>query len=303
MQVAALQQFLRSLVPALEAGDARSAARWVDEAASALAPFGPLGLAEFAAFLARADEYQRTGAVRVPGAGDRRAEEFLAALGRLTSAADPVAAQADVARAVNELAREAGLKGALTPDPKWAEARAAQARVAPHLQAIHTLAGWITSPESYAHEAVRAEIARLERALDPNTLKAVGTEFGVKTTAKSTPAKLLGEVLVKLTGHAPPKAKRGTKAPAAAPDPAVVEKHARALAELIELSAEPDTVPDAAIDDELARLKALAKPMLYEVVTRAGIEGVKPRDGVGPILTRVRHRLTAARRARERAEV
>ena len=56
-------------------------------------------------------------------------------------------------------------------------------------------------------------------------------------------------------------------------------------------------------EEELSRLKALPKPALYEVVTRAGVEGVKPRDGVGPILTRVRNRLTAARRARERAEV
>jgi hypothetical protein len=57
------------------------------------------------------------------------------------------------------------------------------------------------------------------------------------------------------------------------------------------------------LDAELARLKELPKPALYAVVTRAGIDGVKPRDGVAPILTRVRNRLTAARRARERAEV
>ena len=66
MQVAALQLFLRSLVPALEAGEARSVARSLDEACRALDPFGPLGLTEFTAFLARADEYQRSGSVRVP---------------------------------------------------------------------------------------------------------------------------------------------------------------------------------------------------------------------------------------------
>jgi hypothetical protein len=38
------------------------------------------------------------------------------------------------------------------------------------------------------------------------------------------------------------------------------------------------------------------------VVTRAGIDGVKPRESVAAILTRVRNRLTATRRARERAE-
>jgi hypothetical protein len=302
MQVAALQLFLRSLVPALEAGDARPAARWVDEAASALAPFGSLGLAEFAAFLARADEYRRTGTVRVPTTADRRAEALVAAIARL-DAGDVVAAQADVARAVTELAREAGLKGTLTADPKWAADRAARARVAPHLAAIRALAGRITSPEQYAEESVRAEIARQEGALDRDTLKAVGTEFGVKTTAKSAPAKVLAEVLVKLSGHAPPKPKRGTKSAAEPPDPAVVEEHARRLAVLIERSSVPEAISDADIDDELARLRALPKLGLYAVVTRAGVEGVKPRDAVGPILSRVRSRLTAARRARERTEV
>src|SRR3954466_6485371 len=175
MQVAALQLFLRSLVPGLEAGEARPAARWLDEAASALAPFGRLGLAEFAAFLARADEYQRNGAGRGPGPrgppapapAPPRAATLLAALARLHAAdGDPAAAQAEVARAVNELAREAGLKGTVTPDPKWAEARAARARVAPHLRAIRDLAGRITAPEGYHDESVRAEITRLEGVLD-----------------------------------------------------------------------------------------------------------------------------------------
>jgi hypothetical protein len=304
MQVAALQLFLRSLVPALEAGEARPAARWLDEAASALAPFGRLGLAEFAAFLARADEYQRTGAVRVPGPADPRAAALLAALARLQAGdGDPAAAQAEVARAVDALAREAGLKGTITPDPKWAAARAARARVAPHLRAIHSLAGRITSPEAYTHEAVRAEIVRLESALDPDTLKAIGTEFGVRATAKSSPAKMLGDMLAKLSGHAPPKPTRSGKAAATPADPAVVEENARRLAALVERSADPAVVTDADVDAEVARLKALPKPALYEVVTRAGVEGVKPRDGVAPILTRVRNRLTAARRARERAEV
>lgn len=303
MQVAALQLYLRSLVPALEAGDARPAARWVDESASALAPFGSLPVAEFAAFLARADEYRRTGAVRVPTAADRRAEALVAAIARLDAGGDIAAAQADVARAINDLAREAGLKGAVTPDPKWAADRAARARVGPHVAAIRALAGRVTSPEQYADESVRAEIARLEGVLDRDSLKAVGTEFGIRTTAKSAPAKVLGEVLVKLSGHAPPKAKRAAKSTAEPPDPAVVEENVRRLAGLIERSSVPEAISDADIDGELARLKALPKPALYEVVTRAGVEGVKPRDAVAAVLARVRGRLTAARRARERTEV
>lgn len=303
MQVVALQQFLRSLVPPLEAGEARSAARWVDEAASALAPFGSLGLAEFTAFLARADEYRRTGVVRVPGEADLKAEAVLLAVRRLAGAGDVTAAQADLARAANDLARESGLKGTLTPDPMWAAERVARARVAPHVHAIRELASRITSPERYADETVRTEIARLEGALDRDALKAVGAEFGVKITAKSVPAKVLADVLARLSGHRPPKAKRGAKAPAEPPDPVVVAEHAQRLAGLVERSADPDAVSDAAVEEELARLKALPKPVLYEAVTRAGIEGVKPKDAVAAILSRVRNRLTAARRARDRAEV
>src|SRR5262249_6349209 len=86
MQVAALRLFLRSLVPALEGAGAGRRAAAVEAAARALEPFGQLGLAEFAAFLARADEYRRTGAVRVPGAADTRAEGLLTAIARLTAA-------------------------------------------------------------------------------------------------------------------------------------------------------------------------------------------------------------------------
>lgn len=303
MQVVALQQFLRSLVPPLEAGDARSAARWVDEAASALAPFGSLGLAEFTAFLARADEYRRTGVVRVPGEADLKAEAVLAAVRRLAGAGDVAAAQAELARAANHLAHDSGLKGTLTPDPKWAAERAARARVSPHLAAIRSLAGRITSPEQYADETVRAEFARLETALDRDTLKAVGAEFGVRTSAKSAPAKVLGEVMVKLTGHAPPKANRGAKAPAEPPDPAVVAQNAERLADLVARFVDPNAVSETAVEEELARLKALPKSVLYEAVTRAGIEGAKPKDAIPAILMRVRNRLTAARRARDRAEV
>jgi hypothetical protein len=311
MQVAALQQFLRSLVPALEAaGDGRGAARWLDEAVRALDPFQALPLPEFTAFLARADEYRRTGAVRVPGPADLRAEGLTAALTRLTAArdtgseADLSAAQADLARAVGELAREAGLKGAVAPDPRWAADQAARSRLAPHVNAVRELAARIRSPEAYADPAVRDWTARLEGALDRDALKAVGAEFGVKVTAAAKPAKVIADILGQLTGHRPPTAKATrTKAAVEAVDPGIVAEDARRLSELVARSTDPDAVPDADVEAELVRLKRLPKPALVEVVTRAGVEGVKPRDALSGILQRVRNRLTAARRARERAEV
>jgi hypothetical protein len=314
MQVAALQLFLRSLQPALEAaGDGRAAARTIDEACRALEPFRSLGLAEFAVFLRRADEYQQSGAVRVPRAGDIRAEELLAAIAKLgeavgrerPSAPDLAAAQANVARAVGALARDAGLKGSLTPDPKWAEARVARSHVAPHLRTIQQLASQITSPDAYADHSVREEIQRLEAGLDRGALKAVGSEFGVAVTARSPATKILTDVLARLTGHQPPKGKSGgrTNSTAAPVDPMLVDEHSRRLAGLIARSSDPVAVPDHEIEAELNRLKGLSKLELAAVVARAGVEGVKPRDAFSSILQRVRNRLTAARRARERAEV
>jgi hypothetical protein len=313
MQVAALQLFLRSLLPALEAAGDGRAARSVDEACRALEPFRSLGLAEFAAFLERANNYRQTGAVRVPRAGDIRAEELLAAVAKLgeavgrerPSAPDLAAAQANVARAVASLARDAGLKGSLTPDPKWAETQVARSRVAAHLRNIQQLANRITSPDAYADHSVREEIQRLEAGLDRDALKAIGSEFGVAVATRSPATKILTDVLAKLTGHQPPKGRtsgrsNSTDAPV---DPAIVDEHSRRLAGLMARSSDPVAVPDHEIEAELNRLKGLSKLVLAAVVVRAGVEGVKPRDAVSSILQRVRNRLTAARRARERAEV
>ncbi|MBO0699018.1 MAG: hypothetical protein J2P46_11535, partial [Zavarzinella sp.] len=180
-----------------------------------------------------------------------------------------------------------------------------RARLAPHLQAARELAARITSPEAYADSEVRDGMARMEAALDRDALKALGAEFGVKVTVAAKPAKVIADVLAKLTGHTPPKAKAAGRARAAAEavDPALVEAHARRLADLVARSADPDAVSEADVEAELDRLKRLPKPALVETVTRAGIEGVKPRDALSAILQRVRNRLTAARRARERAEV
>lgn len=245
----------------------------------------------------------------MPGPADLRVAGLADALSRLADAregplqADPAAAQAAVAGAVGELAREAGLKGSVSPDPRWAEALVAQARVTPHVEALRALAARITAPEAYADEAVRAEVARLEGAMDRDVLKPVGAEFGVGVTAKTQPAKLVADVLAKVSGHKPAKGKAGGKAKAAPPDPALVEEHARRLGDLVARSADPDAVPDAEVEAELARLEGLPKAALVAVATRAGVEGVKAKDAATAILTRVRNRLTAARRARERAEV
>ena len=307
MQVIALQQFLRSLQAGLEAAGSHPAAIHLAEAVRALEPFDSLAVADFAAFLVRAKEFHASGAVRVPDGSEQQAEHVLKLFARLSDAAkDPSTGnlaniQQEIAQAIQSLAANAGLKGKLSANPKWADAQVARARAAPHLRTIYELAARIISPDVYNDPPIREAIARLEE-LDRESLLAIAAECGVKANARSQPAKIIGDVLVKLTGHKPAKVKKG-RTKAASIDPAIVEENARRLAALVERSVDPDAIPDSEVEAELARLKGLGKPTLFEVVNRAGIEGVRSGDPIPAILDRVRLRLTGARRARERAEV
>src|SRR5262245_14167088 len=86
MRVAALRLFLTSLRPALEAaGDPGPGRSTISAAAAALAPFDDIALDEFAAFLIRADEFRKTGAVRVPRAADRSGEKLQEATAQLAA--------------------------------------------------------------------------------------------------------------------------------------------------------------------------------------------------------------------------
>jgi hypothetical protein len=312
MRVAALRLFLTSLRPALEAaGDSGPGRSTVAAAAAALQPFDDLALDEFAAFLAHADEYRRTGAVRVLGTADRAGEQLLEAAARLTAVrnelarpdavADLEAGRTAVADAIRQLAVDTGMTVTLKADPKWASTLIAQARIAPLVAQIRALAGQIMGPEAYADETVRQKMAQLEAEMSGVDLKALAAEFGAKATAKAKPAKVLADILTKVTGHKPGKAKAPRKA--AAVDPALVADHSKQLAELIARSAEPDGLSEADVEGELVRLGELSKPALFAVVTAAGVEGAKASESASALLQRVRNRLTAVQRARERAEV
>src|SRR4026207_1780594 len=98
MQVAALEQFLRSLASALEAaGSARGAD--IAQACKALEPFRAIGVLEFATFLAKAREYQMYGTVRAPGPEELKGEHLLKVIAKLSTAqseADLAERQQDV---------------------------------------------------------------------------------------------------------------------------------------------------------------------------------------------------------------
>jgi hypothetical protein len=300
MKVGVLQQFLRSLIPALEAANSRTA-NDVDGAIKALEPFQALDVTSFAAFLALAQAYQEKGTIAVPSEGQRQVERLAIALERLNSATGDIGSlQQNVADALQALAATAGLKGKLSADSKWAEARALQARLAPHRKVIFELAARIASPEAFDELVIRDGIAQLAERLDAASLKALALEHGVKATAKAQPVKTITDVLAKLSGHQPPKVTRKSKAGVV--DPAVVEENARRLTTLIERSLRPDGVNDDDVDAELARLKTLSLAVLYEVVVRCGMREARPSESKAALLKRVQQELTAARRARERAE-
>lgn len=66
MRIANLQQFIRSLIPPFQASGAKEKTiAEVEEACVALEPFAGLAVGEFADFLRRAEEYDRTGIVPV----------------------------------------------------------------------------------------------------------------------------------------------------------------------------------------------------------------------------------------------
>lgn len=300
MKVGVLQQFLRSLIPALEAANARTAGD-VNGTIVALEPFQTLDVTSFATFLAVAKAYQEQGVVKAPSAAQQQVEAAANAIDELNNATGGIPAlQQNVAEALQSLAAAAGLKGKLTADAKWAEARELQARLAPHRKALFELAARIASPEAFAEPVVRDGIARLGEGLDSASLKALAGEHGVKAGTKANASKVITDVLAKLSGHKPPKTRAKSKA---AVDPAVVEEHSRRLTALIEKSLNPSAVTDGDIEAELARLKALPPATLYEVISKSGIREARPTESKAALLKRVQQELTAARRARERAEV
>jgi hypothetical protein len=304
MKVAVLQQFLQSLVPALAAaGDGRSAAD-LSSTCRHLASFEDLDVDDFAAFLERAQAYRASGTVAVPNQAEQHSDVLHKAIERLAAALREspetiTERQSEVANAIGVLAERAGLKGKLAADPKWAAEQAARARIAPQVKSIRELAARIGSPDAFVDGLNQAEITRILAGLDRDSLKAVAGEFGIKTTAASKADKVLMDVLAKLSGHQPPKGKR---APAGI-DAAAIDAKAKSLRALVERSANPGAVSDAEIEAELGTLKALKKGTLFEVLSLAGIEGVRSGDSTAEMLQRVRSRLMAAKRARERAEV
>ena len=75
MQVADLQQFVRSLGTTLQSAGAKSAAGDLEKAAAGLEPFKDMAIAQFGDFLAQAETYARTGVLPTTGKSRSRSTE------------------------------------------------------------------------------------------------------------------------------------------------------------------------------------------------------------------------------------
>jgi len=311
MNVATVQQFLRSLIPAVQSSeDGPRLAQDLERAWRALEPFSALDLDAFAGFLARCDEYRMSGAVSAPSALDlnaveqpaRKLDRALEQLGTSNGddSSDLVDAQREVSEGLIRLARSAGLKARLRPERKWADEQLRQGRVRRHSGAVVALASRITEPEAFERPDIQSELRRLEAEVAPVEWKQLTGEFGVPVTRKGP--KALRGILLKLTGQRAPNAQR-IREPRSSTglDPAKVSQFAGELTGLLERANGTDQLSEAEVDTQLNKLEALSATELVAIARQAGIE--KPGKSKGEVLNTVRARLTPARRPAEEARV
>lgn len=304
MNVGTLQQFLRSLAPAVRDAGGERAAEELEQAGRGLEPFRSAEFGAFADFLARCAEYARSGAVAGPAAIDlgplqralRRLEQ---ARGQLDATGDVeagrselVEGQRELREALKVLADSAGLSGTKKNEPAWVEEQLLRARARARARALRELAARVTEPAAFERDDVRSAISHLGAAISADEWKLIAAEFGIKAPGKGKGVSGVEEILSRLTGHRPPRAKPARKG--AALDPAEVARRAEELRDLIERSRDSSRVGDRDIEEELARLRSLPAPVLAEIARQAGIE--KPGSAKAKILATIMGRLTATRR-------
>lgn len=168
MNIGDLQGFLRSLSGLLAAHQGKKPAGDFDAFCDGLEPFRDQPIPAFTLLLGAADEYRRTGVLPAVPAG----------------------------RARKPAARTAGAKTALKKkDDLQAVAEAAAA--------LQQLLDRATDP-ALTHEAIEAEVARIETAFDSDGLKAVARQFGIASGLSSkaaTKAKILGRIAERKGRH------------------------------------------------------------------------------------------------------
>jgi hypothetical protein len=166
VNVGDVQTFLRNLGTLLAAHQAKKPAADFDAFCDGLDPFRDQPLSVFAELLRAADEYRRTGILPTPPAKAART--------RKPAAGKPVLKRKDDVAAVEQAAAT--------------------------LQALFDRA---TDP-TLTHEAIEAEVNRLDREFDAEGLKAVARKFGISaglTNKGAVKAKILGRICERKGRH------------------------------------------------------------------------------------------------------
>lgn len=169
MNIADVQSFLRHLGTLLAAHQGKKPAGDFEAFCDGLEPFREQALATFAQFLRDAAEYQRSGILPVQPAKKAR---------------EPAAPRAGTAK----------------PPLKKKDDIQAVEEAAAMLQALFDRA---TDP-TLSHEAIEAEVSRIEREFDGEGLKAVARKFGVSSGLSSkgaTKSKILGRIAERKGRH------------------------------------------------------------------------------------------------------
>jgi hypothetical protein len=164
-----VQSFLRNLGTLLAAHQAKKPAADFDAFCNGLDPFRDQALETFAVFLNTAAEYQRTGILPVQPV--KKARKPAAPK---TGTAKPALKKKDDMHAVEEAAA-----------------------------LLQNLFDRATDP-TLTHEAIEAEVNRIEREFDGEGLKAVARKFGVSSGLSSkgaTKAKILGRIAERKGRH------------------------------------------------------------------------------------------------------
>ena len=302
MNVATLQQFLRSLAPALQMTDGGSRpAQDLERACGGLEPFRHLDLDAFTAFLARCEDYRHHGSVAVPSAFD--ASAILESLRRLqlqceglensteNSKAELLDAQRELHENLKRLTPAAGLSGNLKIDSKWADEQVGRAKVRAHARTLRELAAQITEPTAFQRDDIRESIHRLEKEITAAEWKLLAIEFSLPPTTKG--AKGLAEVLFKLTGHRAAKIKAAPKKKAGL-DESAIAALAEPLKKLLERAKIESALPEAEVEQQLQALQPLSKEEVAAVARGAGIE--KPGKSKKEVLDKLKGLLNAGRR-------
>lgn len=298
--------------PVASLGSADAAAA-LARAAAALKPYAETDVEAFALFLAKADEYRRTGEVGVPGPVetslndlsraadglDSRVKQMVADSGPVEESAK-AALEADrkaLREEVAKLLKTFGLSATFKEDKKWFDESRRAATVARADAELRDAVAGVSESNDLVDESRAARLEALADSLTPDDIKAFAKAAGVK--AGKDKRKVIDAAAEKLTGFKFPKAAKKPKKPAV--DLELVNRLADAVRADLDHSWSEEGLSGAAVRSRMDELNEHDAPTLLAVAKEAKVhvEG----KSKAAVLQAIELRLTEAERQNARATV